>query len=165
MAGLRLLCETGVAPAPRICLCVPRALAKSVVRNTSVCACPPWLRLCVCLVPCLSLLCETRGNVPAHCACVCVPRARDESFVRDSWHVPAPCSCVSVCALAESIVRDSWGCACPLFVRVCVCLVPWLSLLCETRGDVPAHVFVRFVTGWVVLCETRGMCLPTCACV
>ena len=105
--------------------------------------CLPTVRACVCLVPGMSLLCETRGMcLPPVRAYLCVPRA-----------------------LAESIVRDSWGCACPLFVRVCVCLMPWLSLLCETRGDVPAHVFVRFVTGWVVLCETRGMCLPTCACV
>ena len=116
--------------------------------------------LCVCLVPGLCLLCEARAGVPAHCSCMCALRA-----------------------LAESIVRDSWGCACPfvhasLFVsclgwvysvrlagmcqpalRVCVCLVPGLSLLCETRGDVPAPcscVFVRLVLGLGLLCETRG---------
>ena len=108
------------------------------------------LPICACefvrLVLGLGLLCETRGDVPARFACVCVPRVR-----------------------AESIVRDSWGCACPfvhagLFVsclgwvysvrltgmcqpalRVCVCLVPGLSLLCETRGDVPAPCSCVFV--------------------
>ena len=44
---LRLLWEIGVAPALGVCLCVPRALAKSVVRKTLVCARPPWVRLCV----------------------------------------------------------------------------------------------------------------------
>ena len=60
-----------------------------------------YLPICACefvrLVLGLGLLCETHGDVPARLACVCVSLAR-----------------------AESIVRNSWGCACPLFVRVCV---------------------------------------------
>ena len=167
--GLCLLCETRAGvPAHCSCVCAPRALAESVVRDSLGCACPfvhaslfvsclgwvysvrltgmcqPALRVCVCLVPGLSLLCEPRAGVPAHCSCVCAPRA-----------------------LAESIVRDAWGDACPfvhanLFVsclgwvysvrltgmcqpalRVCVCLVSVLRLLCETRGDVPAHLCMR----------------------
>ena len=126
--------------------------------------------LCVCIVPGLRLLCEARAGVLAHCSCVCAPRA-----------------------LAESIVRDAWGCACPfvhanLFVsclgwvysvrlagmcqpalRVCVCLVSGLSLLCETRGDVPAHLCMRVCSSraWVgfTLCDSRGCASPPCVCV
>ena len=91
--GLGLLCETrGDVPARFACVCVPRARAESIVRNSWGCACP--VRACLCLVPWLNPLCETRRNVLAHF--VCVPRAR-----------------------AVSIVRDSSGCAGPLFVRVC----------------------------------------------
>ena len=127
-------------PAHCSCVCAPRALAESIVRDAWGCACPfvhanlfvsclgwvysvrlawmwqPALRVCVCLVSGLSLLCETRGDVPAHlCMRVCSSRAWVGFSPSDSRGCASP-PCVCVCvprARAESIVRDSCGCACP----------------------------------------------------
>ena len=150
--GLSLLCEprAGV-PAHCSCVCAPRALAESIVRDAWGDACPfvhanlfvsclgwvysvrltgmcqPALRVCVCLVPGLSLLCETRGDVPAPCSCVFVPRALAESTVRDSWECACPlCVCASCpgCVYCARLVR-----VCRPTVRACVRHVPWLSLL------------------------------------
>ena len=121
--------------------------------------------LCVCLVPGLCLLCEARAGVPAHCSCMCALRALAESIVRDSWGCACPfvhaslfVSClgwvysVSPAGMCQPALRVCVCASCPggvycanpvgmclPLVRACLCLVPWLHLLCETRGNVPAH--------------------------
>ena len=150
--GLCLLCEARAGvPAHCSCMCVLRALAESIVRDSWGYTCPfvhaslfvsclgwvysvrpawmcqPALRVCVCLVPGRSLLCEPRGDVPAPCSCVFVPRALAESTVQDSWECACPlCVCASCpgCVYCARLVR-----VCRPTVRACVRFVPWLSLL------------------------------------
>ena len=142
--GLSLLCEARAGvPAHCSCVCAPRALAESIVRDAWGDACPfvhanlfvsclgwvysvrltgmcqPALRVCVCLVSGLSLLCGTRGDVPAPCSCVFVCLVPWLNLLCETrGNVPAHFVCVPR-ARAASIVRDSCGCAGPLFVRVC----------------------------------------------
>ena len=94
--GLGLLCETrGDVPARFACVCVPRARAESIVRDSWGCACP-FVHTSL-FVSCFGWVYSLRlAGMCQPALRVCVPRVR-----------------------AECIVRDSRGCACPLFVRVC----------------------------------------------
>ena len=119
------------------------------------------------------ILCKTRGSEYFPCACVCVCSCLGRAHCATLAGLSI--SPVRACASASRL--SSVHCArlvgmCSLSIRayVCLCLVPGLSRLCETRGyvlsTVRACVCVSVCAshhGLSILCQTLGYVPARCA--